>query len=106
MGHIEELEHRLDTEGGWTGAKLIGGTAPRVVVKHGGAITHAHLKGKPPTSGTLPLINGGTIVNRYGRKVREVGPGLYADMRGRPIIDSTEARDRHAARAGYIVGGD
>lgn len=75
----------------------------------GGAVQHAHQKarGLPPTSGVLPPFTGmGRIVNRHGHAVREIGPGLYADMQGRRIVDSKESRDRHAADCGYLVGGD
>lgn len=79
-------------------------TVPQIGrIDNGGGVNHEfqRAEGKLPVSCTLPLADGGKIVTRFGKKVREVAPGLYANMKGQRIVDSKSSADRHAAACGY-----
>jgi hypothetical protein len=55
-----------------------------------------------PYSRTLPGYTDGTgkVTTLHGHKVREVSPGTFATMAGRPICDTAGAMKRHCENLG------
>ena len=59
----------------------------------------------PQASRSLtPTTEDGTVVNRFGRNVRQLSNGHYATLDGRRIVDSPAARDAHMKETGAIAG--
>lgn len=73
------------------------------VVKVDASVNHADQDIPQASRSLAKTAEQGTVVNRFGRSVRELSNGHYATLDGRRIVDSPAARDAHMKETGAVA---